>query len=82
MLSFENYNIVSFVNRRWGVLMDTINISDKDIKNIMETQQIRKTKSNIEKCKFEFIDEILKTFNSKNEWRIINEPNGNITLKR
>lgn len=82
MLNFENYNIISFVTRRWGVLMDTISISEKDIKNIMESQKIRRTKSNIEKCKNEFVGEILKEFNHKNEWRTIKECNGNVTLKR
>ena len=82
MLSFENYNIVSFANSRWGTLHNMITISDKDIKNIMDNQGIRKTKSNIAKCKSEFVNEILKYFNQKNEWTIINNCDGGITLKR
>ena len=79
MLSFENFNIISFINRNSNCLMDTLHVNIKDVKQIMENQKIRKTKNNIEICTNQLIEEIKNNISIE---KIIKECNGNYTIKR
>ena len=79
MINFECYSPTVFVSNHINVLGDRISLNEQVVKTIMESQKIRKTKSNIQICKQELIDFINIALSDR--WYIIHECNGDFSFK-
>lgn len=79
MLSFEAYSQGVFISSYINVMGDRISLNERIVKQVMENQKIRKTKTNIQICKQGIID-FIKLGLSDN-WIVYHECNGDFGFK-